>query len=127
VEWIAVVSMVLALGGVLAAIAIYGMKLVSLDRMPALWKTANRVLDQRYYMDYLYETLVVRRALFRGVFQASDWFDRKIVDGTVDVIGWTGRNTGKVVGQLQTGQVQVYGVGVFAGVIILLWAFLARS
>ena len=127
VEWIAVVSMVLALGGVLAAIAIYGMKLVSLERMPVLWRFANRVLDHRYYMDYLYEAIFVRRALHQGVFLASDWFDRKIVDGAVDVIGWTGRNTGKVVSQLQTGQVQVYGVGVSAGVIILLWAFLVRA
>ena len=76
----------------------------------------------------LFETaLIVRRALFRGVFMASDWFDRKVVDGAVDFVGWTGRNAGKFVAQLQTGQVQVYGVGVSAGVIILLWAFLARS
>ena len=127
VAWIAVASMVLAVGGVLVAIAIYGMHLVALDRMPTVWQRANRVLDQRYYMDYLYETLIVRRALFRGIFMASDWVDRKVVDGAVDFIGWTGRNTGKFVGQLQTGQVQVYGVGVSAGVIILLWAFLVRS
>jgi NADH-quinone oxidoreductase subunit L len=127
VGWIAVASMVLALGGVLAAIAIYGMHVLALERMPRAWKFANRVLDQGYYMDYLYETLVVRRALFRGVFMASDWLDRKVVDGTVDFVGWTGRNAGKFVAQLQTGQVQVYGVGVSAGVIILLWAFLARS
>lgn len=127
VAWIAVASMVLAVGGVLVAIAIYGMHLVALDRMPTVWQRANRVLDQRYYMDYLYETLIVRRALFRGIFMASDWVDRKVVDGAVDFIGWTGRNTGKFVGQLQTGQVQVYGVGVSAGAIILLWAFLVRS
>jgi hypothetical protein len=78
-------------------------------------------------MDYFYETLVVRHALFRGVFLASDWLDRKVVDGAVDFVGWTGRNTGKFVAQLQTGQVQVYGAGVSVGVILMLWAYLVRS
>ncbi len=127
VAWIAVASMTVALGGIVLAIAIYGLKLVDLSRMPKQWHALNRVLEQRYYMDYFYETLVVRRALFRGVFLASDWLDRKVVDGTVDFVGWTGRNAGKWVAQLQTGQVQAYGVGVSVGVILLLWAYLVRS
>jgi NADH-quinone oxidoreductase subunit L len=127
VAWIAAASMTAALGGIALAVAIYGLKLFDLRRMPKQWHAMNRVLDQRYYMDHLYETLIVRRALQRGVFLASDWVDRKIVDGTVDFVGWTGRNTGKWVAQLQTGQVQAYGVGVSVGVILLLWAYLVRS
>ncbi len=119
--------MTMALGGIALAVGIYGMKLFDLSGMPKQWRILNRVLDQRYYMDYLYETLVVRRALFRGVFLASDWVDRKVIDGTADFVGWTGRNAGKWVAHLQTGQVQAYGVGVSAGVVLLLWAYLVRS
>jgi NADH-quinone oxidoreductase subunit L len=127
VVWIAGLSTIVALGGIALAVAIYGLKLFDLGRMPRQWRVLNRVLDQRYYMDYFYETLVVRHALFRGVFLASDWVDRKVVDGAVDFVGWTGRNTGKFVAQLQTGQVQVYGAGVSVGVILMLWAYLVRS
>jgi NADH-quinone oxidoreductase subunit L len=127
VGWIAGLSMTLALGGIALAVVIYGMKRVDLAKMPKQWHVLNRVVEQRYYMDYLYETLIVRRALLRGVFLASDWLDRKVVDGTVDFVGWTGRNAGRFVAQLQTGQVQAYGVGVSVGVILLLWAYLVRS
>ena len=58
------------------------------------------------------------------MFFATDWVDRRIVDGTVDLVGWVGRNGGRGVAQLQTGQVQVYGVGVFMGVIVMLVLFM---
>jgi NADH-quinone oxidoreductase subunit L len=127
VGWIAALSMTMALGGIALAVAIYGLNLLDLSRMPKPWHTLNRLLGQRYYMDYLYEIIFVRQVLYRGVFQASDWVDRKIVDGTADFVGWTGRNAGKWVAHLQTGQVQAYGAGVSVGVVLLLWAYLVRS
>ena len=127
VLWIAGLSMALALGGIALAVAIYGMKLIDLSLLPRPWLALNRLVEQRYYMDFLYETLVVRRVLLHGLFLASDWFDRKVVDGAVDLVGWTGRNAGKFMVQFQTGQVQIYGVGVSLGVILLLWAYLVRN
>ena len=127
VAWIAVASMAVALGGIALAVAIYGLKIFDLARMPKQYHALNRVLNQRYYMDYLYETLIVRRALQSGLFLASDWVDRKIIDGVADFVGWTGRNTGRFVAQLQTGQVQAYGVSISVGVILLLWVYLVRS
>jgi NADH-quinone oxidoreductase subunit L len=124
---IAIASMAIAAGGIGLAVLIYGTKTISLARMPRPLRMAQRVLEQGFYMDYLYETLIVRRALYRGVFLLSDWFDRRIVDGMVDFIGLVGRNAGRTLGQLQTGQAQAYGIGVSAGVIVLLWAFLIRQ
>jgi len=123
---IAVASSGLAVLGIGFAVLIYGTKTISLAAMPRPLRVVQRVLEQRYYMDYLYETLIVRRMLFQGVFLASDWVDRKIVDGVVDFISLVGRSSGRVVAQLQNGQVQAYGVGVSAGVIALLWAFLVQ-
>ena len=60
------------------------------------------------------------------MFLASDWLDRRVVDGFVDLIGWVGRNGGRALAQLQTGQVQVYGVGVSMGVIVLLMLYLLQ-
>ena len=77
-------------------------------------------------MDHLYETLIVRRVLYRGVFLFADWADRRVVDGFVDMVGWVGRNGGRALAQLQTGQVQTYGVGVSAGIVALLIAFIVQ-
>ena len=77
-------------------------------------------------MDYLYETIIVRQVLFRGLFSLSDWADRRLVDGLADLVALLGRNGGRFVAQLQTGQVQAYGVGVAVGVIALLGAFMAQ-
>ena len=124
---IAAASSAVAVGGIALAVLIYGTKSISLASMPRPWRLAQRVLEERFYMDYLYETLIVRRALYRGVFQVSDWVDRRIVDGVADVLGWAGRNGGRFAAQLQTGQVQAYGIAVSAGVVVLLWTFLARQ
>jgi NADH-quinone oxidoreductase subunit L len=127
VTWIAVLSMVVAISGILLAVAMYGLKPASLHEMLRPHAGLHRVLEQRYFMDYLYETVIVRRVLHRGIFAASDWVDRKIVDGAVDFVGWAGRNAGKFIAQIQTGQVQAYGIAVSVGAIVLLWTFLGRS
>jgi NADH-quinone oxidoreductase subunit L len=124
---IAAASTALAVGGIGLAVLIYGTGSISLARMPRPWRIAQRVLEERFYMDYLYETLIVRRLLFQGLFLASDWIDRHVVDGAVDLIGWVGRNSGRFVAQLQNGQVQAYGVAVSIGAIVLLWTFLVRQ
>jgi NADH-quinone oxidoreductase subunit L len=123
---IAIVSSAAAVAGILGAVLVYGTRTISIANMPAPAPFMHRLLEQRFYMDYLYETIIVKRVLYRGVFQFSDWFDRRVVDGVADLIGLVGRNGGRVVAQLQNGQVQAYGVGVTAGVIALLGAFLIQ-
>ncbi len=110
--------------GLGVAFYLYGVKRrisVPLSKPAAL---VHQVLARRYYMDDFYEDFLVRRVAYRGLFLAADWVDRRIVDGIMDLIGWLGRNTGRAVAQLQTGQVQVYGVAVSMGVIVLLMLYL---
>ena len=123
---IAVASSAVAATGILGAVLVYGARTVSLAGLPAPFPFLRRVLEERFYMDYLYETIIVRRVLFRGLFSLSDWTDRRLVDGLADLVALLGRNGGRFVAQLQTGQVQAYGVGVAVGVIALLGAFMAQ-
>jgi len=46
------------------------------------------------------------------------------VDGIVNMFGWTSRNLGRAMAQAQTGQVQVYGLGLSAGIILIVAAFI---
>ena len=84
-------------------------------------------MSQRYYLDHLYEGLLVRRLAYRGLFLVADWWDRRIVDGFADLTGWLGRNSGRAMAQLQTGQVQVYGIAISVGAGTLLLAYMASQ
>ena len=123
---IAAASTAVALAGIGLATLVYGTRSVSFDGLGRLWQFGRHLLTQRFYMDALYEDFIVRRLLYRGLFLVSDWFDRRIVDGVADLTGWLGRNTGRAVAQLQTGHVQVYGVGVSMGVAVILIFYLIQ-
>ena len=123
---VAAISTVLALAGVGLATLMYQTRALSPERLVRALRPVHLLLTQRYYMDHLYEGLVVRRLLHRGLFQVTDWVDMHIVDGTVDLVAWTGRNLGRAISPLQTGQVQAYGAGISLGVIVILLTYLAQ-
>ncbi len=88
-------------------------------------KPVHTLLSQKYYIDALYENVVVRRAFYRLFVGAADWLDRNVIDGVVDTIGWMFRNIGWAIGRLQTGQVQTYGAAVvFGSLLIMVWFLL---
>ncbi|MYC28685.1 MAG: NADH-quinone oxidoreductase subunit L [Chloroflexi bacterium] len=85
------------------------------------------LLSRKYFMDELYEGLLVRRVFYRSFAALTDWFDRTLVDGLVDLAGSVCRNGGRVVAQLQTGQVQFYGAVIVLGAVLILVGYLAYS
>ena len=125
--WVATASLLLAASGIALAALLYGGGNVSVPLTRRPLSTLHRLLASRFYMDYVYERMLVYRVAYRGIFHASDWIDRRVVDGFADLAGWTGRNAGRALGQLQTGQAQVYGVGISMGVIVILAMYLVRQ
>ena len=83
------------------------------------------VLSRKYFIDELYEGLIVRRLFYRFFAGLTDWFDRSIVDGIVDLTAWVTRQVGRLVGQMQTGQVQFYGAVIVLGAVLILVGYLA--
>jgi hypothetical protein len=57
----------------------------------------------------------------------TDWVDRNIVDRFGAGIAYLGRNIGRVIGMLETGQVQAYGAGMSIGILMILVVFLLWS
>ena len=121
---VTILSTLLATSGIVVATIIYHSRLSSGLKLLSALNRFTPVLSQRYYFDHLYERFIVRTILFRGLSKISDWFDTRIVDGTVDFIAWGGRNVGKLGAQLQTGQIQIYGVSITLGVITMLLIYL---
>ena len=79
---------------------------------------------RKYYFDDLYEDWITRLGFYKGVAGGTDWVDRNIIDRTGDGIGFLGRNLGRVIATLETGQVQAYGAGMSIGVLFILVVFL---
>ncbi len=61
---------------------------------------------------------------YGGVAYAFDWFDRSVVDALVRLIGWLGFNAGMPIRQVQTGQLQAYGMAISIGILLIFGAFL---
>ena len=62
--------------------------------------------------------------LFRRPFTKPKRIDRTIIDGFVDANGWIGRNAGGLLRQVQTGQLQAYGVVTSLGILVIIGIYL---
>ena len=146
IEWaLMVVSVAIAVGGILLARRIWG-GAVGLARGEAWaqrFPAAHRVLSNKYYVDELYDATVVRgtwglaRQLSRfdaGVIDGlvnfsrhftvvtallSGFFDRYVVDGLVNLVGWVLSQSSRVFRRVQTGLVSQYALVVAVGVMAL--------
>ena len=123
-RWMAVVSTAAALSGVALALTVYIRRRDHGSDPLERAKPVYTLLSKKYYVDTLYEDLVVRKGFFRVIAGTLDWIDRNLVDGIVELIGWIFRNIGTAIGKFQTGQVQAYATGIAFGVLAIILALL---
>ena len=121
------ISTAAAVGGALVGLAVYGLRRDQTREPLRILGPVHTLLSQRYYVDHLYEGLIVRRSFYRVFAGLANWLDRRIVDGVVDFIGWFFRNIGTAVARLQNGQVQAYGTAVALGSLLIILGFLLAS
>ena len=105
------------------AILVYGTKTISNTKLGGKIRIAHRILSQGFYLDYIYEQIIVRKILHQGAFRFLTWFDARIIDGLVDLTGWTSRSAGRTLAQIQTGNLQVYGLLILFGILLILVGF----
>ena len=87
----------------------------------------HTLISQKYYIDALYEGLIIRRGFYRLFAGMLNWLDRRIVDGAVDFIAWLCRSAGSAVARLQTGQTQAYAVAIALGTLLIILGFLLAA
>ena len=115
---LAAVSTLLALGGIGFAYMVYRAETITADSLQKIFGPVHTLVARKYYMDELYEGLIVRRGLYDTVTAAGQWFDTNIVDRAVDGSGWTARRVGDTLRWVQSGSVQAYGTVGFAGLVL---------
>ena len=121
---IAGISTAAAVGGSLLGLAVYGLRRDKSREPLLLLGRVHTLLSEKYYVDALYEGLIVRRSFYRVFAGLTNWLDRRIVDGFVDLVGWFFRNIGSAVGRLQTGQTQACATAVALGSLLIILGFL---
>ncbi|MBE42817.1 MAG: NADH-quinone oxidoreductase subunit L [Chloroflexi bacterium] len=122
---LAAVSTLVALAGIVLAIAMYKPKpLISPESIGKTLRPVHTLLYRKYYFDELYEGIFVRQIYYRGLALASDWTDRNIVDRAVNIVGWTGANFGGLIRQFQNGQMQMYATVTSIGIIVITAIFI---
>jgi NADH-quinone oxidoreductase subunit L len=76
----------------------------------------------KYYVDDLYQLVFARGGVLIG--NALWWFDAKVIDGAVNGAGWVAQRSGGLLRKAQTGRVENYGLGMAAGLVLVLVAYL---
>ncbi|MBM4183896.1 MAG: NADH-quinone oxidoreductase subunit L [Gemmatimonadetes bacterium] len=118
VAW-AAISFLAAAAVVAAAFKVVGaQKTVPAHDAPAPTGFAN-VLYNKYYVDELYNWIVVQ-----PIVRASQFcwrvIDATIIDGTVNAVGWVSKGVGWGVSMFQTGNVSTYAFVLTLGVLVIL-------
>ena len=121
------ISTAAAAFGALGGMAVYGLRRDQTRDPLRVLGPVHTLLTQKYYVDALYENLIVRRSFYRVISAFANWLDRRFVDGIVDLVGWFFRNIGSAVARLQTGQVQAYGTAVALGSLLIILGFMLAS
>ena len=123
---VAALSTAVAVAGIVLAYLMYWSQRVSASWVGDRLRPAHALLSRKYYFDEAYERFLTAKLLYGGLARSMDWADKSVVDGTVRVVDRFGRNVGRAVGQVQTGQLQGYGLVISIGVLAMLAVYLLR-
>jgi NADH-quinone oxidoreductase subunit L len=143
------ISLILAGSGIFLAYAIYSRKWISAESLGKGFSPLYKLFYHKYWVDELYEGIIVKKVLMGGLFKAAQFFDSKVidggintfiiqkvivknffaglfafdkqgVDGAVNGVAGTTLAAGKTIRKAQTGQLQFYGLVIGLGIIALI-------
>jgi NADH-quinone oxidoreductase subunit L len=109
-------SSLLAIASYVAGVALFKKNLFLTDLVSGI-KPLHKVLAHKYYVDELYALVIVNPLKKLAAF-SSDVIDRLVVDGAVNGLGRTVRRVGTGLREVQTGDLQTYGLLMLGGLII---------
>ncbi len=124
--WIATASVGLGIAGLLVAWAVYQVRILESKAIEAFLQPIPEILENRYYLDALYQSFLVQTVLLGGLGAVVSLWDRYIVDGVVNGVARVTAWTSAQMRIAQAGQAQLYGavmlVGSVAAVVTVLVA-----
>ncbi|MCX6333580.1 MAG: NADH-quinone oxidoreductase subunit L [Bacteroidia bacterium] len=118
-DWgVAVPSVIIGLLGITVAWAMYSKSSNLPDRVASAFRLGYKWAYNKFYMDELY-LFITKKIIFRYISEPVAWFDRHIVDGTMNAIATVTQVTSFRIRKFQSGQIQQYAFVYISGVIFL--------
>ncbi len=124
--WIAIASTAAGLAGLGVAWLVYGLRVFRAEQIRHFAEPLPEILENKYYLDVLYEDLLVRRGILGGAGWVLAMWDQYVIDGVVNGVATAARWGSEQVRLAQAGQAQLYAsvmiigvVGAIAGILII--------
>jgi NADH-quinone oxidoreductase subunit L len=124
---IAVPSVLIALVGIGIAALLYYQKNQRPEKIANTVKTFYTMAYRKFYVDEVY-LFITRNIIFQFISQPVAWFDRHIVDGTMNLIGNSTVSVSSAIKRMQSGQVQWYVWYFVTGALVVVgfWLLVVR-
>ena len=113
------IGLLVALFGIFMAYVIYGKQWIKAEMMGRIFGPLYTLVFRKYFFDELYEGVIVKLALIKGLFTGFSLFDSKGVDGAVNGVSDVVMDSGRAIRHAQTGQLQLYGLFIGIGVVVI--------
>ncbi len=124
-DWnVATISVVLAISGIFMATIMYIKGNSPITN--AINHNMSNIIEaayHRFYMDELW-LFITKRIIFNCISRPIAWFDRHIIDGTMDMLATVTQKIGDVVRPIQSGNVQSYSMWFLGGALVILTALI---
>jgi NADH:ubiquinone oxidoreductase subunit 5 (subunit L)/multisubunit Na+/H+ antiporter MnhA subunit len=105
--------------GILLAYLIYSAKWFSAEAIGKMFQPLYKLFLNKYWLDELYEKIFVGRVLLKGFFAGLQGFDVHVVDGAVNGVASGAMATGKALRKAHSGQLQLYGLFIGIGIVVI--------
>ncbi len=113
------ISLIVAILGIFLAYAMYCARWVSAEKIGSAFKPVYIMLSRKYWLDELYENVIVKTILYNGIFKVMAMFDSSVIDGTVNGAARGTAAAGAALRKLQTGQTQLYAISIAIGAVAI--------
>ncbi|HOW25993.1 MAG TPA: NADH-quinone oxidoreductase subunit L [Bacteroidales bacterium] len=124
IEWgIAIPSVLIAAAGIAVATVMYRKESTLPARMASTFRHLYTWSFHKFYIDEVY-LFVTKKIIFRYISTPVAWFDRHVVDGTMNGIAWVIEFTSHRIKGFQSGQLQQYAIVFVSGAVLLILVFI---
>jgi NADH-quinone oxidoreductase subunit L len=119
IEWgVAIPSVLIGLLGIGIAFIMYRKETLIPEKLATTFKYGYKWAYNKFYIDELY-LFVTKKIIFRYISEPIAWFDRHIIDGTMNSIATVTQVVSFRIRKFQSGQLQQYAFVFISGVILL--------
>ena len=115
---IAIPVVALALAGIFTAFALYRKDTELPDKIKSSLGGIYELVYRKFYIDEIY-MFITKKIIFNLVSAPIAWFDRHVVDGTMNGIAYVTNFTSEKIKGFQSGQLQQYAYVMVTGMIII--------